>query len=98
MYEYEDTNRIRRAPSARPLSAPADEGDARAHARRALQDAYDWRDDESCAWTSAVAAAKAANAATSDDASPDVRSAAARAEARRSRQEVVRSISRTVGV
>ena len=46
MYEHEDGNRIRRASAARPLGAPADEGDARALARRALQDSYDWRDDE----------------------------------------------------
>lgn len=93
MYEQENGNRIRRASSARTLGAPADEGDARAQARRALQDAYDWRDDEPCAWTSAVTTAKSANTADAD-----TRSAAARAEARRSRQEVVRSISRTVGV
>ena len=98
MYEHEDGNRIRRASAARTLSAPADEGDARAQARQALQDAYDWRDDQTCAWTSAVAAAKTANAATPEDPTSDVRSAAARAEAPRSRQEVVRSISRTVGV
>ena len=86
MYEHEDGNRMRRATAARTLSAPADEGDARAWARRALQDSYDWRDDEPHATTSAGSA------------TPDARSAAARAEARRSRREVVRSISRTVGV
>jgi hypothetical protein len=94
MYEHEDGNRIRRASAARTLGAPADEGDARALARQALQDSYDWRDDESCAWTSPLTAARAANAAKASG-EP---SAAARAEARRSRQEIVRSISRTVGV
>jgi hypothetical protein len=46
MYEHEDGNRIRRAPAARTLGAPADECDARALARQALQDSYDWRDDD----------------------------------------------------
>lgn len=94
MHEHEDGDRIRRASAARTLGAPADEGDARAFARRALQDAYDWRDDEPCARTAAVGAAKTSG----ETVRADTRSAAARAEARRSRREVVRSISRTVGV
>lgn len=46
MFEHENGNRTGRAAAARSLGAPADEDDARARARRALQDAYDWRDDE----------------------------------------------------
>jgi hypothetical protein len=94
MYEHENGNRTRRAPAERAFGAPADEGDARAQARRALQDAYDWRDDEPGTSAGASAAGTADAAKTGDS----VRSAAARAEARRSRREVVRSISRTVGV
>ncbi len=53
MYEHEDGNRARRGAAALTLGAPADESDARARARRALQDAYDWRDDEPAAHASA---------------------------------------------
>lgn len=94
MYEHENGDRTRPASAARTLGAPADEGDARAHARRALQDAYDWRDDE----PGASAGTPAASAADTATTGASARSAAARAEARRSRREVVRSISRTVGV
>lgn len=88
MYEHEDGYRSRTSQRSRTQDTPADEGDARAQARRALQDAYDWRDDESRAPASTTA-----NAAT---ASPTI---AARAAARRNRREVItRSISRTVGV
>ncbi|MGH3416523.1 MAG: hypothetical protein ACRDSS_08650 [Actinocrinis sp.] len=81
MYEYDDSART-----------DGDAGDARARARRALQDAYDWRDDEPRnAATSAAATATA-------PAAPRQRSAAARAEARRNRREVARSISRTLAV
>lgn len=69
---------------------PADESDARAQARRALQDAYDWRDDEPRAAATGTATAPA------QPAEQDERSA--RAAARRSRRASVRSISRTVGV
>jgi len=85
MYEHEDGYRTRASQS--PQETPADERDARAQARRALQDAYDWRDDES--------RASSATATSSATASPTT---AARAAARRSRREVTRSISRTVGV
>jgi hypothetical protein len=93
MYEHENGNRIRRAATARTLGAAADESDARAQARRALQDAYDWRDDEPAARPSTANGARPGGIAP-----PQPRSAEARAEARRSRREVVRSISRTVGV
>ncbi len=82
MYEHEQQEQGRRA-------FPADENDARAQARRALQDAYDWRDDEPRA-----AAARPVPASPSTP--QDERSA--RAAARRSRRQSVRSISRTVGV
>ena len=82
MYEHEQQEQVRRA-------LPADENDARAQARRALQDAYDWRDDEPRA-----AAARPMPAAPSIP--QDERSA--RAAVRRSRRQSVRSISRTVGV
>jgi hypothetical protein len=93
MYEQENGNRTRRAPIARTPGAPADESDARAQARRALQDAYDWRDDEP-----AARPATANGTRPGATAPPQPRSVEARAEARRSRHEVVRSISRTVGV
>jgi hypothetical protein len=83
MYEHEQQEQGRRA-------FPADESDARAQARRALQDAYDWRDDE----PRAAAAARPVPASASTP--QDERSA--RAAARRSRRQSVRSISRTVGV
>ena len=84
---YEDENG-KRDQAGRAF--PTDEGDARAQARRALQDAYDWRDDEP------HAAAAAGATATAKPAEQDERSA--RSAARRSRRESVRSISRTVGV
>lgn len=65
-------------------AATGDEGDARAQARRALQDAYDWRDDEQ--------AHPFAAAAASTGSAQEARSE--RAAARRLR----RSTSRTVGV
>ena len=58
--------------------------DARAQARRALQDAYDWRDDEE---SHPYAAAAASSGKSQEDRSE-------RAAARRLR----RSTSRTVGV
>ena len=64
--------------------AAFDDGDARAQARRALQDAYDWRDDEE--------QHPYAAAASSAGATQEARSE--RAAARRLR----RSTSRTVGV
>jgi len=65
-------------------AAAFDEGDARAQARRALQDAYDWRDDEEQhPYAAAAASAGQAQEARSE-----------RAAARRLR----RSTSRTVGV
>ncbi len=86
MYEHEDGYRTRASQRPQTQDTPADERDARAQARRALQDAYDWRDDESRASSQASSAA-----ATSP-------TTAARAAARRTRRDVVRSISRTVGV
>jgi hypothetical protein len=65
-------------------AAGFDDGDARAQARRALQDAYDWRDDEE----RHPYAAAAASAAQVQEARTE------RAAARRLR----RSTSRTVGV
>ncbi len=46
MYEYEDGSRTRTSQRPRTQENPADEHDARVQARRALQDAYNWRDDE----------------------------------------------------
>ncbi|HXR70763.1 hypothetical protein [Actinocrinis sp.] len=88
MYEHEDGYRTRASQRPQTQDTPADESDAREQARRALQDAYDWRDDESNA--SATATSSAATAAPT--------TTAARAAARRNRREVTRSISRTVGV
>ena len=87
MYEYEDGHRTRASQRPQTQDTFADEGDAREQARRALQDAYDWRDDESNA--SATAASSTATATPTT---------AARAAARRNRREVTRSISRTVAV
>jgi hypothetical protein len=68
---------------AREATGPDDGDDVRAHARRALQDSYDWRDDdERRSGAPAAASGPAADAH------------AARAAARRLR----RSTSRTVGV
>jgi hypothetical protein len=104
MYENGSRDRARRAPRA--LGAVADEHDARAKARRALQDAYDWRDDEDLgASLVGAAAASAGRAASFGSGQPSAaepgsreRSASARAAERRSRRLFVRSISRTVGV
>jgi len=64
-------------------AADFDDGDARAQARRALQDAYDWRDDEEQHPYAAAASAGQAEESRSE-----------RAAVRRLR----RSTSRTVGV
>ncbi|MBS2961789.1 hypothetical protein KGA66_01925 [Actinocrinis puniceicyclus] len=85
MYEYEDGFRARAPQRPRTQETPADEHDARAQARRALQDAYDWRDDEP-------------RAAAADTSPATSSTSAARAAARRDRREVTRSISRTAGV
>jgi hypothetical protein len=87
MYEHEDGYRTRASQRPQTQDTPADESDAREQARRALQDAYDWRDDES--------RGSAPTATSPATASPTT---AARAAARRNRREVTRSISRTVGV
>jgi hypothetical protein len=89
MFEYQDGSR-EQSRRAFPASGAADESDAKAQARRALQDAYDWRDDEPRAALYPTPPARSAAAAE--------RSASARAAARRNRRESARSISRTVGV
>jgi hypothetical protein len=96
MYEHTQQDQGRRA-----LPAAADESDARAAARRALQDAYDWRDDENRRAASGSGSAPAAApsspspSSSSPSTAPDERSA--RAAARRRRQ-FARSTSRTVAV
>jgi len=101
MYENGNRDRSRRAPRAR--GASPDEFDARAQARRALQDCYDWRDDEPRAHAAAAVPATAAASGASarplpaEPGSRERSASAARAE-RRSRRQFVRSISRTVGV
>jgi hypothetical protein len=74
------------APGAREAAGPDDGDDVRAHARRALQDSYDWRDDDHDQQRRPAAAGATPGS--------EVDAHAARAAARRLR----RSTSRTVGV
>jgi hypothetical protein len=87
MFEYEDAKR-----GQARAAFPAAEDDARARARRALQDAYDWRDDE----PRQAPGSTAAHTAPAPPPAQDGRSE--RSAARRSRRASARSTSRTVGV